>query len=64
MFDILAYPQSLAREAELFLDGFIGSNEASRMVGSIEIPCVKAREVLKGSEEFIAADCEVCRVSG
>lgn len=57
MFDILAETESFAGEAELLLDGFERGDEAGWAVGSEEVPCVEAGEVLEGSEELVAADC-------
>ena len=56
MLDILADAQAFAREAEVFLDGFEGGNEASGGVGAEEVPGVEAGEVLEGAEELVAAD--------
>ena len=57
MLHILAQTQSFPREAELLLDGFVRRDEPGGIVGAEEIPGVEAGEVLKGAEEFVAADC-------
>ena len=41
----------------MLLDGFEGRNDPGRVVGAEEVPCVKAGEVLKGTEDLIAANC-------
>ena len=41
----------------MLFDGFVGSDEPGRIVGAEEVPSVKAGEILKGAEEFVAADC-------
>lgn len=40
----------------MLLDGFVRRDEPGRVIGAEEIPCVEAREVLKGAEKLIAAD--------
>ena len=45
----------------MLLDGFVGRDEPSRVVGAKEVPCVETREVLKGAKELVAADWgELC----
>lgn len=56
MFNILAQPQCLSCEAELLFDGFVGCDDTSGIVRSVEIPGVKTREVLEGTEELITTD--------
>ena len=50
MFDILPQSQSLASQPELLFDGFEGRNDASGVVRSKQVPGIKSREVLEGTE--------------
>ncbi len=42
----------------MLLYGFVGRDEPGRVVRAEEVPGVETGEVLKGSEELIAPDCE------
>lgn len=54
----LAEAQDLARQPELLLYSLIWGNGRLWVVGSIEIPRVEARIVLKEAEDLVAADWE------
>lgn len=56
MFDILPDAEALPRESELLLDSLEGGDNPLWVVGTVEVPGIKAREVLEGSEELVAAD--------
>ena len=56
MFDIFANAQAFACQAKLFFDGFKGRDKTGRVVGPVKVPGVEAGEVLKCSQELIAAD--------
>jgi hypothetical protein len=56
MFDILADAEALPRETELLLDSLEGGDNPLWVVGTVEVPGIKAREVLEGTEELVAAD--------
>ena len=54
---ILANSEHLSRKAELPLDGLEGGDDASWVVGAVEIPGVEAGEILEGAEEFVTTNC-------
>jgi len=54
--DVLADAHYFAGEAELLLDGFEGRDFGGRAIRAVEVPGVEAGEVLKGTEELVAAD--------
>ena len=58
MLDILADSQRFSSETKLLFNGIEGRDNASGMVGAIEVPGVEARKVLKRSEEFVTTNCE------
>ena len=43
----------------MFLDGFEGCDQASGVVGPVEVPSIEPREVLECSKEFVSTDCHV-----
>ena len=57
MFNKFAYAHYLAREAELCLDSSKGGDSRGGVVRAIQVPRVKAREVLKSPQNLVAADC-------
>ena len=59
MFDEFADSEDLARRAELLLNCVEGLDGGLRAVCAVQVPCVKAGEVLDCSEEFVAADCDL-----
>ena len=58
MLHILAHAQELSTQAKLLFDSFPWRDETSRIVCTEEIPCVKSREVLEGTQNLVTANCE------
>lgn len=56
--DKLADTHQLARRAELLLGRLIRRDGGLWAVRAVEIPCEEAREVLKGTQDLVAADCD------
>ena len=43
----------------MLLDGFEGCDQASGVIGPVEVPSIEPREVLKCSKELVSTDCHV-----
>ena len=56
MLNVFTQSQGLSRQSELLLDCFEGSNVSSGIVRTKEIPGVKPRKVLEGSQKLVATN--------